>query len=126
MILLDTDFIIWCIRGHTKALQTLDELENIAISVVTHMELIQGTRNKQELKQLQQMLVEWQANIIQINSDISILAEQWVGDYFHSHSLTVADALIGATAVMYKLPLLTGNIKHFRPISSLTVQPFTP
>ena len=47
MILLDSDFIIWCIRGHQKALQTLDELDDIAVSVVTHMELMQGTRSKQ-------------------------------------------------------------------------------
>ena len=34
MILLDTVFLIWCIRGHEKALSQLDTLDDISLSAV--------------------------------------------------------------------------------------------
>ncbi|MSQ52424.1 MAG: hypothetical protein EXR28_11095 [Betaproteobacteria bacterium] len=41
-----------------------------------------------------------------------------------SHGLQHGDALIAATAIDYKLPLLTANTKHFAPIDSLEIEAF--
>ena len=41
-----------------------------------------------------------------------------------SHALQLGDALIAATALEHKLPLLTANTKHFAPIDGLNVETF--
>jgi predicted nucleic acid-binding protein len=125
-MLLDTDFLIWCSRAHPAALAWLDEFETVSLSVVTYMELVQGTRNKRELLLLQQSLSAWEADILHLNEAISINAEQWVTAYFHSHALSMADALIAATALFYRLPLVTANVKHFRVIPGLELKIFSP
>jgi predicted nucleic acid-binding protein len=125
-MLLDTDFLIWCSRAHPAALAWLDEFETVSLSVVTYMELAQGTRNKRELLLLQQSLTAWEAEILHLNEAVSMNAEQWVAAYFHSHALSMADALIAATAVFYRLPLVTADIKHFRVIPGLELKAFSP
>ena len=49
MKLVDTDVIIWYMRGNQKAADVLDNSTSIVLSAVTYMELIQGMRNKAEL-----------------------------------------------------------------------------
>jgi len=125
-MLLDTDFLIWCSRSQPNALLWLDEFETVSLSVVTYMELIQGTRSKRELLLLQQSLSAWEAEILHLNEAISMQAQQWVAAYFHSHALSMADALIAATALFYHLPLVTANVKHFRVIPGLELKAFSP
>jgi hypothetical protein len=43
-----------------------------------------------------------------------------------SHSMPLADALIGATALEHSLTLLTANTKHFGAVEGLQVEAFTP
>jgi predicted nucleic acid-binding protein len=50
----------------------------------------------------------------------------YVERHFLSHSLQLADALIGATALVYDLHLLTGNVKHYRMINELKMKNFKP
>lgn len=38
----------------------------------------------------------------------------------------LADALIGSTALWYRIPLVTANIKHFQVIDGLEIIPFMP
>ena len=125
-MLLDTDFLIWCIRGNKEALIWLDEFDNIALSAVTYIELIQGTQNKQELAALNKAIKAWDADILQVNELISQNATQWITNYYHSDSLTLADALIGSTALFYQLPLVTANVKHFRVMNGLNIVAFRP
>jgi predicted nucleic acid-binding protein len=67
-----------------------------------------------------------QVTIIDISEAISLLATELVKTYFHSHSIELADALIGATALLHKRELITCNVKHFLPMPSLIVIPFDP
>ena len=49
-MLVDTDVLIWVSRGNKKAIEYLDQIEQIFISDVTYMELIQGLRiNKKQI-----------------------------------------------------------------------------
>lgn len=43
-----------------------------------------------------------------------------------SHGLQMADALIAATALEHGLPVLTGNVKHFRAVDALKIEAFEP
>lgn len=125
-MVVDTDVIIWYMRGNPRAAQALDKLENSAISVVTYIELVQGLRTKHELQALRTTLRALGTTILPIEETISNKAMFYIEQYFHSHSLRLADALIAATAVAHGAPLLTANIKHYRVIKDLTIESFKP
>ncbi len=122
----DTSVLIWAFRGNKKAIKLLDETGDLLISSVVYIELIQGARNKQELRNIDKTLNMLQVKIVNINEGISIFATELVKTYFHSHSVELADALIGATATLYKDVLITSNVKHFLPMKDLVVIPFDP
>ncbi|MBU0675334.1 MAG: type II toxin-antitoxin system VapC family toxin [Proteobacteria bacterium] len=124
MLIVDTDVLIWYLRGNEKAFKTIENLESFSISVVTYMELVQGMRNKKELNNLRQALHAWNATILYITVEISAKAMFAVEQHFLSHSMQLADALIGSTAVAYGLPLLTGNDKHYKIMKDVKINKF--
>jgi len=125
-MLIDTDVLIWYMRGNTKALDELEKHENFSISVVTYMELVQGMRNNKELTALRKALKSWNCNIIYISEEISSKAMFYVEQHYLSHSMQIADALIGATAASYGMPLLTGNDKHYKVVKEVVLKKFQP
>jgi len=125
-MLIDTDVLIWYMRGNTKALDELEKHKNFSISVVTYMEIVQGMRNNKELTALRKALKGWNCNIIYISEEISSKAMFYVEQHYLSHSMQIADALIGATAASYGLPLLTGNDKHYKVVKEISLKKFRP
>ena len=125
-MLIDTDVIIWYMRGNANARDYLDAHPRFRISVITYMELVQGMRNKQELQALRRALRNWKVEMIYVNEEISSKAMFYVEQYYLSHYLHLADALIGATAVSYGIPLLTGNFKHYQTIKEVEIAEFKP
>ena len=125
-MLVDTDVIIWYMRGNPSAAQALDRLEDFALSAVTYMELIQGLRNKRELQALRNTIKAWNAAISPIDEIISNKAMFYMEQHFHSNALRLADALIAATAVAHGQPLLTANVKHYRVVKDLEIERFKP
>ena len=122
--LLDTDVLIWYLRGNQKAYELIHSLSSFCISSVTYMELVQGMRNKDELRALQKTLREWNVKTIFINEEISAKALFYLEEYFLSHSMQLADSLIGATATTYGMTLITANDKHYRIIKEIDIQIF--
>ena len=125
-MIIDTDVLIWYMRGNDNALQLIENTDKFLISVVTYMELVQGMRNKKELNTLRQALHTWNAKILYISEEISAKAMFTVEQYFLSNSIQLADALIGATAIDHGLALLTGNNKHYKVIKGLKIKKFRP
>lgn len=125
-MLVDTDVLIWYMRGNRRAAQALDRVEEPALSVVTYMELVQGLRSKRELQLLRATLRILSAPVLPINEVISNKAMFYLEQHFHSHALRLADALIGATAVTHGMPLLTANTKHYKVIADLSLERFRP
>ncbi len=125
-MIVDTDVIIWYLKGNEKAYQVIESSHNFFISVVTYMELVQGMRNKDELKNLRKALHAWNAQILYISEEISTKAMFYVEQHFLSHSIQLADALIGATAIAYANPILTGNDKHYKVMKDLEIRKFRP
>lgn len=70
-MLVDTDVLIWHLRGYAQARRRLDELESLTISAVTYLELVQGIRNKTELAALKKMLERRQAVILPLTEAIT-------------------------------------------------------
>ncbi|MEQ8482855.1 MAG: type II toxin-antitoxin system VapC family toxin [Pseudomonadales bacterium] len=125
-MLVDTDVLIWNLRGNANAAALLDGRPGFALSAVTYMELIQGLRSKQEFTTLRQALAFWQATIVQVSEAVSSRACFLVEQFALSDSLAMADALVAATALERGDSLVTGNDKHYRCIDSLTVERFRP
>ena len=125
-VLVDSDVLIWTLRGNPKALAHMQSLTDWHISAVSYMELAQGCRNKTELKAMQKAFKSTSNDVLPITMGISDMACQLVETYALSHSLYMADALIAATAISYSLPLLTGNSKHFAAVAELKVEIFRP
>ena len=125
-MLIDTDVLIWYMRGNENAYQVVENSNIFSISVVTYMELVQGLRNKRELNHLRKALHGWNAQILYISEEISAKAMFYVEQHFLSHSMQLADALIGATAIAYGLPILTGNNKHYKVLKNLEIIKFAP
>ncbi len=125
-MLIDTDVLIWYLKGNATAYRVIEETQNFSISVVTYMELVQGMRNKQELNSLRKALRRWNTHLLHISDEISAKAMFFVEQHFLSHSLELADALIGATAIAHGIHLLTGNDKHYKVLRNLQLKRFRP
>ena len=124
--LLDTDVLIWYLWGNQNAYNLIHSIGEFAISAVTYMELVQGMRNKDELRNLKKALKQWRVKTIYMDNEISALALFYVEEYFLSHSMQLADALIGATCATYGMTLYTANDKHYRVIKDLDIFVFRP
>ena len=85
--------------------------------MVSEMELYYGARDKLELKKLERFCALF--HCVPVTENISITAKRLVLSYAKSHSLMIPDALIAATALEMKAPLMTLNIKDFRYITGL-------
>lgn len=126
MILVDTDVLIWYLRGNEKARSAIEALPTFAISAVSYMELVQGMRNQRELVELRKALREWKVDILYMDEEISAKAMFLVERHFLSHSLRLADALIASTALSNGLMIMTANDKHYKVINQLEIKVFRP
>jgi len=125
-MLVDTDVLIWNLRGNEKAAELLDNLGGFSLSAVSYMELVQGVRDKSELIALRRALRFWNANVQPLDEQISSRAMFLMESHALSHGLQVADALIAATAISLGSRLLTANDKHYRVIDGLEMEMIRP
>lgn len=123
-MLVDTDVLIWHLRGYAQATQKLDSLNGLTISAVTYMELLQGLRSKAEMQALQQSLAMRHTQRLPLTPAITERATALMESLVLSEGLQLGDALIAATALEHQLPLLSGNVRHFAAIPHLQVEPF--
>lgn len=124
-MIIDTDVLIWYLRGDTKAKDIVENNIPFSISVVTYMEIIQGMKNKEEFKIFQKQILRWNTHIIQITQEISSRAMFYVQEYALSHSMMLADALIAATVVQNSEILITANDKHYKFIPNIEYKKFS-
>ncbi|MBF5052794.1 PilT domain-containing protein [Alcanivorax venustensis ISO4] len=125
-MLVDTDVLIWNLRGDPAAAEALDSAPGFWLSAVTYMELLQGLRDTRELRLLRRSLRYWDARVLHVNEEISARAMFLVEEYALSHNMRMADALIAAGAQYAGLPLFTANDRHYRHIDGLDLRIFRP
>ncbi|HRN27534.1 MAG: type II toxin-antitoxin system VapC family toxin [Ignavibacteriaceae bacterium] len=120
LLIIDTDILIDIGRNNKVAIERLklekDKYE-LAVSVITEMELVIGCRNKTELKYVEQFLEGFE--ILSLNLEISRKAVDLLKQYRLSHGLLIADSLIAAKAIIFNAALLTKNQKDFKFIKGL-------
>ncbi len=119
LILCDTCVVIDFINQNSENLVRLKEQGNIipCINSVIEMELIQGAHNKREMQKIIRNINGFRR--LEINQDILDLATQLLTRYLLSHHLQLPDAIIAACALIYDIPILTDNIKHFKYLPNI-------
>jgi len=125
-VVFDTDVLIWVLRGYSNAADAVDAAESRAISVVTYMELVQGARDKREVKSIKSFLADMQFRSLPLTENVGHRASIYMEEYSLATSLSMADALVAASAVEANVQLITGNVKHYRAIKDLDLRQFRP
>jgi predicted nucleic acid-binding protein len=126
MMLVDTDVLIWHLRGYPQATRRLDELGALTLSAISWLEVLQGMRTKAELVAVKKMLDRRSATLLPVTEAITLRATELMESLILSHGLQMGDALIAATALDHGLPVLTANVKHFGAVQGLKVEVFYP
>ncbi len=106
-VLVDTDILIDHLRGARRLVAAGRVL---AVSVVTRCELFAGNDDEQRLLALL-------APMIQLPVDLEIA--ELAGATRRRAGVATPDALIAATAIVHRLPLMTGNRRHFARVDGL-------
>jgi predicted nucleic acid-binding protein len=96
----------------------------LSMSTVTMMELMIGALNKREVNIIQKAFSK--IDIIYIDKDISIMAEDLIIKYSKSHNLQIDDALIAATSIKMDFELITYNVSDFRYIPNIQFASINP
>jgi predicted nucleic acid-binding protein len=125
-MLFDTNIFIYLEKQNTNAVRLIRETENIRISAVTYIELIQGARDKNKVRAVERLLQAFGIGIIELNEESSLIARLLIKQYAQSHALTLGDALIAATALQANLELVTANYRDFRFVDGLELVHFAP
>jgi len=125
-MLFDTDVLIWVFRGSAKAAKFIESAEDRHISVVSYMELLQGARGKQEIRTTKRFLVDFGFQMVPLTENIGYRASIYIEEYCLKAGMSMADALLAATAVENQLTLCTGNRKHYKAVSDLDIKVFRP
>lgn len=126
MILVDTDVLIWHLRGLPAATERLDRLPQLIISAVTWMELLQGFRSRAEMSSARKSFKARSIRCLPIAEAITERAVALMEMLALSRQLRMGDALIAATALEHRLTVLSANTRHFTPIPQLATERFVP
>ncbi len=124
MFLIDTDILIWVLRGnkeHVELLRHLKEQKPLSISAITVAEVYKNTFAV-ELHRTEKMLNElylWDVNR-PIARQAGLYWQQFAKQFKNLHIL---DCIIAATAREHNLELITLNTRHF-PMADIIVGKF--
>lgn len=125
-VIFDTDVVIWLQRGNSKADSLVYDSDRRTLSIQSYMELLQGAKHKGQHLAIQKAIRDIGFEILPLSENIGHRALVYIEQFSLSHNLRSGDAIIAATAVENNLPLVTGNVKYFRPIADLRLIPFRP
>lgn len=125
--LIDTDTIVFALRGEESVLAKFEENKQIPISIsmITYAELVFGAiRSQNEQKNM--ILVNHIRDIYQIEQLSEGVMEVFASikaKLFESGSrIEDMDLMIAATALYNDLTLVTNNTKHFEKIPNLKLE----
>jgi len=83
---------------------------------------VQGTGLS--IKNVKDFLSSYGFVVLPFTENIGHRASIYIEEYTLSTGLRAADAVIAATATENNMELVSGNIKHFRPIKELKLKTF--
>jgi predicted nucleic acid-binding protein len=125
-MLIDTDVLIWVFRGNLRAAKLVESIPERRISIVTYLELIQGARDRDELRHIKSFLTAFGLEVQPLSENIGHRASIYIEEHGRGIAMRLPDALIAATAVEHGLTLCTGNRRHYQAVRELAIKAFRP
>ena len=117
-ILLDTDVIVDFLRGHEKAVEFINKYNaRIILSSIVVAELYAGVRGDEEQTILKDFVSLFR--IVPVSAEIGRTGGLYRRDFGKSHGISLADAILAATAEAENAELRTLNTKHYPMFISL-------
>jgi len=110
VIFVDTCILIDHINGKI-AIHDHDKPQ-MAINSIVENEIIVGARDKRDLATTNKILSDFP--LLDLDQDIMNTSTVLLNRYALSHGMSIYDAIIAATCIVYDLPLWTHNKKDFR------------
>ena len=124
--LLDSDVIIWHLRGRKEVTDVLRNLQRFglpACSAFSVLEIQLGVKKGEEEKTNRFLK---SLRIFDVNMEIASKAAQLIREYKGKGiTLDLPDSVIAATCILHELILVTYNKKHY-PISEIKFHPLPP
>lgn len=118
-VLVDTDVMIDFLRGQPQAVAYMQTLElPLHLSTITVAELYAGIRENERAVLNQTLAL---CEVHPVSMPVAERGGLWRRDYRASYGVGLNDALIAATAVLAKLPLVTLNAKHYPMLDSVEI-----
>lgn len=125
--LIDTDIIIYSLKGHHKVQEWMLSTQNIPkyISVITYGELIYGARKSKHSERNMATanriadlfpVIDINKGIIELFGDLKAKQE------ISGNRIDDMDLLIASTAIYMNFSLVTNNKNHFNRIEDLTLE----
>jgi predicted nucleic acid-binding protein len=123
MYLIDSDVLIYFLKGDSQAITTIKKLKDTSlyvsvISVGEILEGLQGTFHKKKLAQFRELL----QTVTIINIDLPIIEKfAQLRRSLRAKGLLIDnfDLLIASTCLVHSLSIITNNSTHFRRIEGL-------
>ena len=112
--LLDSDVVIWHLRGHAKVVElvrTLVRRGPIGLSAITRAEVLRGMREPERALTLE--FLDGCETLPVVAETADRAGEIYRGFRSQGITLSLPDALIGATALLASIPLYTRNPRHY-------------
>ncbi|UTD01649.1 PIN domain-containing protein [Treponema socranskii subsp. buccale] len=125
--LIDTDIIIFALRGDKTVLAKFEENKNIPISIslITYAELVFGAKRSQnertnmlKVNRIREIYPVEELNI----GIMELFADIKANMYSKAMRIEGMDLFIAATAIYNDLTLVTNNTKHFKNIPLLKLE----
>jgi len=115
MIIIDTDILIWFLRGDTQYIAKFTELGKKVNSAffITPIQIAEIYTGLRENERTQTTLFLQEFHHIDLDQQIGELAGDYMRQYKKSHHVMMADALIAAATTKHALTLWTQNKKHY-------------
>ncbi len=112
VILCDTNILIKLLRGDEATKKSLEKIgsNNIAFSIITHAEILYGTK-KNDFDEMRRLLSSFK--IYHITEEASRIFNGIIINYITSHRVQIPDALIAAITIANDVQLYTENKKDF-------------
>ena len=123
-ILLDTDVTSYIIKDlpFASVFRPVIHGKQVAVSFMTIAEIHEGIFRSNWGKPKKQKIVNGLRQFVVLPFTINV-CEIWgrIRAERKQQPISVGDAWIAATAIAYKLPLMTNNVKHFQDITGLNL-----
>lgn len=121
--LLDSDVIIWHLRGRKEVTEMLRELQRSGVPACSALSILEVQLGVKEGEEQKTDRFLGSLKVLDVNREIATNTAKLIREYrAKGTTLDLPDAIIASTCMIHDLILVTYNTKHY-PIAELKFHP---